>query len=43
MSAFLWDMLRPFDGSGQPWRLLLSVLPALGAVAIGITRYVDYW
>lgn len=40
---WLTDRLHPFDGSGHPWRLAAAVMPALAAVAVGITRYADYW
>lgn len=43
VSWFLLDKLAPFDGDGHPWRLVAAVLPALGALAVGITRYTDYW
>ncbi len=42
-SWFLFDVLDPFDSAGHPWRLAVSMLPVLGALTIGITRYVDYW
>jgi membrane-associated phospholipid phosphatase len=32
-----------FDGSGHTWRLLAAVIPAMAAVAVGVSRYVDYW
>lgn len=42
-SQFLLCRLRPFEGSGQPWRLAAAAAPAAGAVLIGISRVVDYW
>lgn len=35
--------LRPFDGRGEVWRLVVSIIPICGAVAVGITRINDYW
>eukprot|EP00879_Flechtneria_rotunda_P011028 GHRR01011523.1.p1 GENE.GHRR01011523.1~~GHRR01011523.1.p1 ORF type:complete len:306 (+),score=58.76 GHRR01011523.1:632-1549(+) len=43
LTWFLLDWLQAFDGSGHPWRLIVAVLPSFGALAVGITRYVDYW
>jgi diacylglycerol diphosphate phosphatase/phosphatidate phosphatase len=40
---WLLDRLRVFDGSGHPWRLVAAAMPAMAAVAVGISRYVDYW
>lgn len=40
---WLLDRLRVFDGSGHTWRLLAAVIPAMAAVAVGVSRYVDYW
>lgn len=40
---WLLDRLRVFDGSGHPWRLLAAVMPAMAALAVGVSRYTDYW
>ncbi len=39
----LLTLLQPFDGAGHVWRLLTGSLPALAAVAVGVSRYVDSW
>ncbi|KAG2424749.1 hypothetical protein HYH02_015131 [Chlamydomonas schloesseri] len=28
---------------GRQWRFLVAILPSLGAVAVGVTRVLDYW
>ena len=45
LSQFLFERLQPLSapGAGHPWRLAVAAVPACGAIAIGITRYVDYW
>lgn len=43
LTFFLWDVLTPMDGGGHAWRLVVALLPAAGALAVGITRYMDYW
>lgn len=40
---WLVDRLRVFDGSGHAWRLAAAALPAMAALAVGVSRYVDYW
>lgn len=40
---WLLDRLRVFDGSGHTWRLLAAVMPAMAALAVGVSRYTDYW
>lgn len=41
----LLDRLHVFGaaGAGHPWRLLLACMPALAALAVGISRVTDYW
>jgi membrane-associated phospholipid phosphatase len=43
LSWVLFAKLRVFDGSGHTWKLLAALLPLLVAIAVGITRYSDYW
>ncbi|KAL3145164.1 hypothetical protein ABBQ38_001763 [Trebouxia sp. C0009 RCD-2024] len=43
LSLFLAGKLRCFDGSGHPWKAIVSVIPTGVAVWIGITRLQDYW
>lgn len=40
---FLLGQLQAFTGNGQVWKFFVAVLPGLGAVAVAITRVVDYW
>lgn len=42
-TLFLLGKLRCFDGSAQPARFALSLLPLLGAVWIGLSRIQDFW
>eukprot|EP00882_Tetradesmus_deserticola_P016324 GHRQ01017427.1.p2 GENE.GHRQ01017427.1~~GHRQ01017427.1.p2 ORF type:complete len:201 (-),score=40.02 GHRQ01017427.1:641-1243(-) len=41
----LLDRLQVFAaaGAGHSWRLVVACMPALGALAIGISRVTDYW
>lgn len=40
----LLDRLQVFgSGSGHPWRLLVAGMPSLAALAVGVSRYHDYW
>jgi diacylglycerol diphosphate phosphatase / phosphatidate phosphatase len=43
----LWaaGKLRAFDAQrgGQPWRLVVPLLPLALAVYVGLTRIIDYW
>ncbi|GMH33635.1 hypothetical protein BSKO_01469 [Bryopsis sp. KO-2023] len=43
MTFFMLGKLRPFDGRGEVWRLVVSIIPVCIAVGIGITRINDYW
>lgn len=43
LSLWCWSILKAFDGSGHAWRLVAGGLPALGAVAVGVSRVTDYW
>ncbi|EFJ45722.1 hypothetical protein VOLCADRAFT_82105 [Volvox carteri f. nagariensis] len=45
-SLYLLGQLRPFSRGtclGRLWRLLVALLPSFGAVAVGVTRVLDYW
>jgi hypothetical protein len=39
LSWALLDLLSPLDGGGHVWRLVLGWLPAMGACAVGVTRW----
>ena len=43
LTFYLIGQLKAYSGGGFAWRVVLSCLPALVAVAIGITRVTDYW
>ncbi|KAK9805596.1 hypothetical protein WJX72_006866 [[Myrmecia] bisecta] len=43
LTLWLVGKLRCFDGSGHPWRLIVSNIPLGIAAWIGITRLQDYW
>ncbi|MEW5302647.1 MAG: hypothetical protein WDW36_005410 [Sanguina aurantia] len=44
LSLLLLGQARPFAGGVfSGWRLVLPLLPAVGAVAVGITRVTDCW
>ncbi|GFR53060.1 hypothetical protein Agub_g15735 [Astrephomene gubernaculifera] len=43
---YFLGQLRPFSHSacaGRLWRFLLPLLPSFGAVAVAVTRVLDYW
>jgi membrane-associated phospholipid phosphatase len=31
------------DGGGHAWRMVVAAAPAVGALAVGVSRYTDYW
>ena len=43
LTFYLLGQLRAYSGGGFAWRVVLACIPALIAVAIGITRVTDYW
>lgn len=44
LSFWVAGKLQCFDcKGGQPWRIVIAVLPISGAVYIGLTRIEDYW
>lgn len=43
LTWYLLGQLKTYSGGGFAWRVVLSFLPALVAIAIGITRVTDYW
>jgi diacylglycerol diphosphate phosphatase/phosphatidate phosphatase len=43
LSWVLFAKLRVFDGSGHTWKLLAALSPLFVSIAVGITRYSDYW
>jgi diacylglycerol diphosphate phosphatase / phosphatidate phosphatase len=45
LSLWLAGKLRAYDAQrgGQPWRLVVSLLPLCLAVYVGLTRIIDYW
>ncbi|GLC75910.1 hypothetical protein PLESTF_001705100 [Pleodorina starrii] len=43
---YLLGQLRPFSAAaceGRLWRLTVALLPSFGAVAVAVTRVLDYW
>ncbi|GIL49031.1 hypothetical protein Vafri_5518 [Volvox africanus] len=43
---YLLGQLKPFSQAaceGRLWRLLIALLPSFGAVAVALTRVLDYW
>ena len=43
LTYYLLGQLKVYSGGGLAWRVVLSCIPALVAIAIGITRVTDYW
>ena len=43
LTFYLLGQLGAYSGRGYAWRVVLSCLPALVAITIGITRVTDYW
>jgi len=43
LSFYLLAQTRAFTGNGHAWRIVVSLLPALTAVLVGVTRVIDYW
>lgn len=42
-SLFLLGQLHVWAGAGWGWRVVLSLAPTFGAIAVGVTRIIDYW
>eukprot|EP00798_Chlamydomonas_sp_ICE-L_P030785 gene30786-35826_t len=43
LTFFLLSQTKAFSGTCHPWRVFISLMPAVGAILIGVTRVMDYW
>jgi len=43
ISFFLMGKMQVFSGTTQFWKFIVSWVPIVGAVAVGVTRINDYW
>lgn len=43
LTFYLMGQTRAMAGSGRAWRLFVSIIPALVAIIVGVTRITDYW
>lgn len=43
LTFFFFGQTKAFISGGNIWRVSFSLLPSFGAIAIAITRVVDYW
>ncbi|KAJ9528384.1 hypothetical protein QJQ45_020311 [Haematococcus lacustris] len=43
LTAWLLGQTRAFTGGGRAWPLMLSLVPLLASLVVGVTRITDYW